>query len=311
LKKIIILLFFSLLFADSFNDFKTKFIKYNSYTIDPYNNNRVTSESQGYTLYLCVKNNNQQLFDSIWKWTKAHMQRKDNLFSWEYNKKIIDKNNATDGDLFISYSLLLAYEKWGNKQYLKNFKLISREIKKLFLPIFWNKSLNILLFPGKYGFLKDNVLQIYPSYYIPFIFKKFSRYDEFYKNVYLFTKSLYKTKDLTTKLYYDLINKVYYQGKFFNMNVYRLIPYAKIDNENLDYLKRTFFEVNNFFNKNGFIPLTLYVNGKYKGKSPYCIYKWFYFVYKNAKYLKKFNILKKYDKRNYFCEALDLMLKEK
>jgi len=308
MKKIVLILMISFLFADNFNSFYKKFIVNNSYTIDPYNNNRVTTESQGYTLYLCVKYNKKRLFNSIWNWTKTHLQRKDYLFSWVYNNgKILDKNDAVDGDFFIAYSLLLAYEKWGDKEYLEEFNKIFKSVTNMFLPIVWKDKLNILLFPAKFGFLKDNMLTLFPSYYIPFIFKKFSKYNSLYQKAYEYSYSLFYTKNLTTNIYYNLIQKEFIRGKYMSLDVYRIIWYSYLDNKNVSKLKDTFSKANNFFNKKGFIPLKLYVNGKYKGKSPYCVYHWFYLVYKNKKYLKIYNLLKKLDKKNYFCEALALM----
>ena len=310
MKKFLILFFVSFLFA-SFNDFQKKFIVNNSYTIDPYNNNRVTSESQGYTLFLCVIYNKPKLFKSIWNWTKNHMQRKDYLFSWEYNKKIIDKNNASDGDLFIAYSLLEAYQKWRNPLYYYDFQKIFESVTKLFLPVLWNNSLDVLLFPAKYGFLKNNILTIFPSYYIPFIFKKFALYNSLYQDVYKYSYTLFKTDNLTTKINYDLINKNYYSGTYMDLDVYRIIWYAYLDNYNVSKFKNTFKLADIFFEKHGFLPLKLYLNGKYEKKSPYCVYKWFYLVYNNKKYLQKYIELKKIDKKNYYCEALDLMKGEK
>jgi len=299
---------FSLLFGNSFSNFQHKFIINNSYTIDPYNNNRVTSEAQGYTLYLSVKNNNKKLFDSVWNWTKHNLQRKDNLFSWVYNNgKVLDKNNATDGDFFIAYSLLLAYEKWGDKNYLNEFHKIFDSVTKMFLPVMWNGKLDILLFPAEYGFLKNGFLKMFPSYYIPFIFKKFSFYNSLYKSAYKYGYSLFSSINLTTNIYYTLLHKEFVKGSYIDLDVYRIIWYSYLDDKNVKKFRETFSKSNEFFLQNGFIPLKLYLNGKYEGKSPYCVYKWFYLVYKNKNYLKLYNSLKNFDKKNYFCEALELM----
>jgi len=80
-----------------------------------------------------------------------------------------------------------------------------------------------------------------------------------------------------------------------------------LDNKDVSLLQDTFAESNHFFKKHGFIPLKLYTNGNYEGKSPYCVYRWFYLVYKNKKYLDMYYSLKKLDKKNYFCSALELM----
>jgi len=312
MKKIIFIMIFSFLFGDNFNHFYKKFIINDSYTIDPYNNNRVTSEAQGYTLYLCVKYNKKKLFNSIWKWTKKHLQREDYLFSWVYNNsEVLDKNDAVDGDFFIAYSLLLAYEKWGDKNYLEEFNKIFKSVTKMFLPVVWKDELNILLFPAKYGFLKRNILTIFPSYYIPFIFKKFINYNEIYKKAYEYSYTIFSTKNLTTNIYYDLIQKEFIRGNYMDLDVYRIIWYSYLDNKDVSLLKNTFMQANKFFEKNNFIPLKLYKNGKYIGRSPYCVYKWFYLVYKNKKYLNIYYDLKSKDKKNYFCEALELMKEKK
>jgi len=298
----------SFLLGSGFSDFQKKFIIDNSYTIDPYNGNRVTTEAQGYTLYLCVKYNKKELFDSVWKWTKKNLQREDKLFSWVWNdNKVLDKNNATDGDLFIAYSLLSAYKKWGDRNYLDEFNKIFESVTKLFLPVLWKGELDMLLFPAEYGFLKNNRLTLFPSYYIPFIFKKFSSYNSLYQKGYEYSYSLFSTAGLTTNIRYDLINKEFIKGSYVDLDVYRVIWYSYLDNKDVTAFQNTFSYSNEFFNKNGFIPLKLYTNGKYESKSPYCVYKWFYLVYKNKKYLEMYNNLKKFDKKNYFCEALELM----
>jgi len=308
MKKVILIVMISLLFGSGFSDFQKKFIVHNSYTIDPYNNNRVTSEAQGYTLYLCVKYNKKELFDSVWKWTKSNLQRKDNLFSWVYNNdKILDKNNAADGDFFIAYSLLLAYEKWGNENYFMEFNKILKSLTQMFLPIVWKDELDVLLFPAKNGFLKNNILTLFPSYYVPFILKKFIIYNPLYKKAYEYAFSVFNTTNLTTHIYYDLIKKEFIRGNYMDLDVYRVIWYSYLDNKDLIFLKDTFSMANQFFEKKGFIPLKLYMSGENEGKSPYCVYKWFYLLYGNQKYLQMYQNLKKIDKKNYFCEALELM----
>ena len=303
----IIMLIFSLLFSNSFESFHKKFIINNSYTIDPYNNNRVTSEAQGYTLYLCVKYNKKELFNSIWNWTKKNLQRKDNLFAWAYKNKILDNNNAVDGDLFIAYALYLAYKRWGDSYYFYEFKKILKSITEMFLPILWNGDLDILLIPAKFGFFKENVLTIFPSYYIPFIFRDFEEFNSLYEKAYKYSYTIFSSTNLTTNIYYDLIEKGFLRGKYMDLDVYRIIWYSYLDGEDVSKFKNTFLLANKFFQKNHFLPLKLYLDGKYVGNSPYCVYKWFYLVYKDEKYLNKYEELKRFDKKNYFCEALDLM----
>lgn len=309
--RFLILIFFPFLLLASYNDFKEKFVKHNSYTIDPYNNNRVTSESQGYTLLLAVKNNDKVLFDNVWKWTKNNMQRKDFLFSWEWKGKVIDYNNATDGDLLITYALIKGYEKWQNIKYLKEAMKILSSLRKLILNI---SNKDYLLLPSHNWFANDNYILIYPSYYIPFVFKKFYSvsFDEIWRKLYKYAYlNIFSIKNISTKIYYNLVDKKFNKGMYSDMDVYRLIPYILLDKSNISILKYTFKNVDNFFKKNKYIPLRLnFDNNNSKESAPYCVYEWFYLLYKNKNYLKKAKELIKYDKNNYFCEAIDNLIGE-
>lgn len=304
-KLLIFFLFFSFLFADV-----SKFIKHNSYVIDPYNNNRVTSESQGYGLLYAYLSDNKKLFDSMWKWTKTHMQRKDALFAWNYNNgKVVDYNNATDGDLFIAYSLLRASYKWHNKEYYKESRRIIKELKKYILEI----NNNMILLPGKYGFVKGNGIEVFPSYYIKFIFDRF--YDETnditWKYISAYTEVLYNQR-LSDRMLFSFFDKDFTNSSGVSMDVYRVILYQYLSNENINILKNSFKEIDTFFIRHGYIPLVYKFSSKTQTKteSPYCVYGLFYMLYNNKAYLKKYIDLKKIDKKNYFCSFLDFFLQK-
>jgi len=116
--------------------FKKNFYR-NGSVVDPMNGNRVTSEAEGYTLYLAVKFNDRKAFDETLKWIIGNlMVRDDSLLAWVYRDgKVVDKNNASDGDIFTAYALLLAYEKWKEPFY-KNLALrMIDDIKKLIIPL--------------------------------------------------------------------------------------------------------------------------------------------------------------------------------
>jgi Endoglucanase Y len=115
----------------SWQEYKNKYFKNDSFIIDPYNNNRVTSESQGYGMVLAVIYDDKDTFYKLWIWTKLNMLREDYLFSWQYNNAVVDKNNATDGDLLIAYALRLAYLKWKNEEYLEDYNKIKNSVKRL------------------------------------------------------------------------------------------------------------------------------------------------------------------------------------
>lgn len=312
---IMLMLYFGVSYADMnlWGEFKAKYLKEKSYVVDYYNNSRVTSESQGYGMILAVKFDDKEIFDSIWKWTKYNMRREDNLFSWQWNNYIVDKNNATDGDLLISYALYLAYNKWNEESYKQEYIKILKSLKNLEIVIEKNNSeKDYLLLPAAYGFSDEKYnITIYPSYYIPFILKEFSQNDKDFNNLYRFLNvDIIHKSPLTTTLRYNLILKNLSTGEFLDMDVYRLIPYYLMAKKNIDMLKPAFDVINEFFNKNGYIPLRFSLRNKNqeKSESPFCVYRWFYLLYNNKKYLDKYESLKSVDKNNYFCDVFELFL---
>lgn len=307
------LLSFSITKATSWQEYKDKYLRENSYVVDPYNNNRVTSESQGYGLILALKFNDKETFDNIYRWTKQNMQRGDSLFSWHWNGKVIDSNNATDGDMMIAYALLMAYKKWSEDYYMKEFESINRSLKNLIVNIKLNDSIHSLILPAKYGFSNEKYeITLYPSYYIDFIIKEFSKIDREWIPAYNFLNEIYKIKNLTTQLIYSLIRKKIETKDYADMDLYRVILYSYIAKRNLSVLRDSLMEIDNFFKANSYIPIKFKYGDKNQDKesSPYCIYKAFYLLYTDEKYLQKYNSLKEVDKQNYFCDSLELLIED-
>ena len=87
-----------------------------------------TSEGQSYTMMRAVWMDDQETFNKAWKWTKDNMQREDKLLSWRFGEKpdgsfgIQDdrggQNTATDGDVDVAYSLIMAANRWKQDDYL-------------------------------------------------------------------------------------------------------------------------------------------------------------------------------------------------
>jgi endoglucanase len=313
-------LFFLCVFSFSFanwEEFKLKFLKKEGNIIDPYNSYRTTSESQGYGLFLAVINNDKNTFNKILNWTYANLKRKDNLFAWHWNGgKIIDYNNALDGDFFIAYALILAFEKWKKKEYLKKSKDIINSSKELILTV-CSKKKHYILIPARYGFIheKEATITVFPSYYLPFIFKKFKNYDDFnfWEELYKYSYKIYQIPNITFNLKFSLFTKKWGKTNFVGLDTYRLIPYSYLDTpKQVKLLKKTFLSVNNFFQKNGYIPINFYYTKKAQAKqeAPYCVYKWFYFLYNDEKYINRYKKLKTLDKNNYFCEFFENVLED-
>ncbi len=139
------------------------------------------SESQSYALLQSYWVGDKETFDKVWKWTKKNLQRKtDNLFSWVFtynldNKKvkISDKNSATDADTDIAYALIRAGKDWKNEGYLKEAKLI---IKDLWGVETASASGKRYVLAGSWANTKSQLV-LNPSYFSPFAYREFAKYD--------------------------------------------------------------------------------------------------------------------------------------
>lgn len=152
----------------------------NGSIIDTTRGNITTSEGQAYFLFACLENNDKTSFDLAFNWTNENLQRKDGLYSWLYGKNIfgkyvvLDSNSASDADVHIARSLLTAYEKWHQKEYLDYAYKIMNSI--------WSNETKVIddrrvLMPGAIQ-SKMKKIEINPSYFAPYSFKLFKKYDK-------------------------------------------------------------------------------------------------------------------------------------
>jgi len=165
----------------SWDEYKTRFFNENGRIIDKQNENVTHSEAIGYSMYLALKNQDMKSFTKIYRWYRKNLIKNScGLISWKWGKnkngkwQVIDHNNATDGDLWIAYDNLLAYEMTKNERYKKEAVTLIKNIKKNLL--IKNKK-KIYLLPACYGYEKKESFEINLSYYLFFIFDKFFEID--------------------------------------------------------------------------------------------------------------------------------------
>ena len=85
-------------------------------------NKQSVSEGQGYGMMIVVlmagfDKKAKETYDGLYRYYKAHPSKRDpRLMAWAQNTncKDIDGSSATDGDIDIAYSLLLANKQWGS-----------------------------------------------------------------------------------------------------------------------------------------------------------------------------------------------------
>lgn len=172
MKKIFVTLFLSFLAtvchsqaysASEWSDFKSKFIQ-NGRIIDSGNANISHSEGQGIGLLMSVKMKDKSAFDSIYRWTVENLQKTDKTFAWKWEQgRITDKNNATDGELYIVWALLEASDVWGMEQYKLDAKKIIDATLSCCVKKIGGKD---YLLPGTWGFEEKEYIVVNPSYYI-------------------------------------------------------------------------------------------------------------------------------------------------
>ncbi len=165
---------------NSWKSYKKVFIKSYGQVLDP-ETKSTTSEGQSYAMIRAERQNDKVMFDGFWQWTTDHMQHRtsDKLFSWQWTQlkngtfKQTDSNSATDADIDIAYALLRAFERWGDVKY----KVAAIQV----LNDIWKKEIKEI--DGRYVTLSSadqqgELFRINPSYYSPYQFKYFAKYDK-------------------------------------------------------------------------------------------------------------------------------------
>jgi endo-1,4-beta-D-glucanase Y len=169
------------------NSYKKDNLEANTFrTMDKDRNDITTSEGESYTMLRAVWMGDKETFDASWKWTKDNLQHKDDhLFSWLFGKKsngsygILSPQGgdtaASDADSDIAFSLLLAYSRWQDKQYLLDSHDILNDV--------WNKE--VITIQGTTYLLANDIDKatstplalINPSYFHPASYRIFSLAD--------------------------------------------------------------------------------------------------------------------------------------
>src|SRR6201992_71897 len=112
---------------DFYNQWKKRYIKTGCHPGEFYvwyelKGKECVSEGQGYGMIISVlmagaDSSAKSTYDGLYKYYKAHPGTHPYLMAWAQNVncKDLDKSSATDGDMDIAYSLLMANKQWGSK----------------------------------------------------------------------------------------------------------------------------------------------------------------------------------------------------
>ncbi|HLO75991.1 MAG TPA: glycosyl hydrolase family 8, partial [Magnetospirillum sp.] len=137
------------------------------------------TEGLGYGMLLAEAAEDRRGFELIWRWTREHLRRPDGLFSWRYGPCptrggdcVLDKNNASDGDILIAWALLRAGKAWGRSDYVDAARAIAAAVADTQIVRVGGTT---LLLPGSEGFVDGNAVVVNPSYWIFPAFSAFAQ----------------------------------------------------------------------------------------------------------------------------------------
>ncbi|PTY01537.1 endoglucanase [Verrucomicrobia bacterium LW23] len=138
--------------------YKSRYLMAEGRITDTSNGNVSHTEGQGYGMLLAVHYRDRPAFDAMWTWTKAKLTRPDGLLSWRWRPDasgnggaVDDPNNASDGEILITWALVRAGKAWGEATYTAEGQGLARlVVEKLVVK----SPAGDLLLPGIVGFRK-------------------------------------------------------------------------------------------------------------------------------------------------------------
>ena len=156
------------LVAGDWRAFAQRFITPEGRVIDTGNGGISHSEGQGWGLMFAAAFNDRAAFDRILTWTTTVLKREgDSLHAWRFRpgatQPVDDPNNATDGDLYIAWGLLMAHERWRHPPHRARAVAVARDLLRLTQRRPQGKA---VLLPGAFGFERPEGLVLNPSYIV-------------------------------------------------------------------------------------------------------------------------------------------------
>jgi endoglucanase len=144
-----------------------------------------SSEGQSYAMFFALVGNDRASFDKLWLWARNNLAGGDiqsNLPGWWWGLdekgawRLLDRNSASDADLWFAYALLEAARLWQDERYNADAKALlanvaKREVAEL-------PGLGKMLLPGFDSFAKpDHYWQLNPSYLPIPVLRRFDAVD--------------------------------------------------------------------------------------------------------------------------------------
>jgi len=160
-------------------------------------NHDVRTEGLSYGMMIAVQLNKKDVFDRLWRWSKAYLQHqsgpREGYFAWSINPQTLKHNSegsASDGELYFITDLLFAANRWGNNTGINYYAEARRIIDAMWAKDGSNGITNIVNLEHKQiTFTPDNFGYNWtdPSYHLPAFFEIWAEYakdgrEQFYRD---------------------------------------------------------------------------------------------------------------------------------
>lgn len=153
------------------NAYKRGFLEESGRIVDHDEGERTTSEAQAYGLFFALVANDRGAFDRILQWTQTNLAGGDltyNLPAWLWGCdaggqwRILDRNPASDADLWMAYTLIEAGRLWQEPDFIKLGDAIAGNVAER--SVVKMAGAGTVLLPAPVGFSAKNYVELNPSY---------------------------------------------------------------------------------------------------------------------------------------------------
>jgi len=169
-----------------FKSYAGHFIAADGRVVDHTDHARSTSEGQAYGLFLALVANDRKRFKRILRWTANNLARgrlDKNLPAWLWGRSkkgkwgVLDRNAASDADLWMAYALLEARRLWRVRRYGRLGRALLAQVAAK--EVVTMPGLGRVLMPAPVGFVvdKDKRWRLNPSYVPLQLLRRFEAVD--------------------------------------------------------------------------------------------------------------------------------------
>lgn len=147
---------------DVWDEFRRRFVTNDGRVLD--DDGATHSEGLGTALLASAAAADRERFDRLWSVARG-LWREDGLFSWRVQRggRVIDANNATDGDLYIGWALTRAARVFAAPDLANDARRVARAVR---VHCIRESRHGPVLVPGRSGFDRRGYVVGNPSYWV-------------------------------------------------------------------------------------------------------------------------------------------------